>query len=101
MSTVGASHIVLDNAGVAWIGETNVKVIEVVLDMLAYGWSPAEIHFQHPGLSLGQIHAALGYYYDHQPLMDAEIAQWQASIELLRPEGESPIRQRLKAQGKI
>ncbi len=49
-------HIRLDNQGVAWIDGTNVKVIEVVLDRLAYGWSPEEIHFQHAAdLSLAQI----------------------------------------------
>ena len=40
-----------------------MKVTEVVLDKIAYGWSPEEIHFQHPHLSLAQIHAALTYYY--------------------------------------
>ena len=37
MSTVAASHIRRDSQGVAWIDDTNVKVIEVVLDRLAYG----------------------------------------------------------------
>jgi hypothetical protein len=40
-----------------------------VLDKLAYGWSPEEIHFQHPALSLAQIHAALSYYYENLPRM--------------------------------
>ncbi len=34
----------LDHRGVAWIAGTRVKVIEVVLDKIAYGWSPEEIH---------------------------------------------------------
>ena len=38
-------HIKLDEQGVAWIDDANVKVIEVVVDRLAYGWSPEEIHF--------------------------------------------------------
>ncbi len=33
-----------------------------------------EIHFQHPHLSLAQIHAALSFYYDHQRQFDAQIA---------------------------
>ena len=44
MSTIATSHIKRDPHGVAWINDTNVKVIEVVLDRLAYGWNP-EIHF--------------------------------------------------------
>jgi uncharacterized protein (DUF433 family) len=44
--------------GVASIGGSRTKVIEVVLDEIAYGWSPEEIHFQHPHLTLAQVHAA-------------------------------------------
>ncbi len=73
MTATFTTQIELDGRGVAWIGGANVKVIEVVLDKLAYGWSPEEIHFQHPHLSLAQIHAALTYYYENQPRLDAEI----------------------------
>lgn len=34
-----------------------------------------EIHRQHPHLSLGQIHAALAYYFDHRDELDAKIAE--------------------------
>jgi uncharacterized protein (DUF433 family) len=59
-------------------------VIEVVLDHLAYGWSPEEIHFQHTHLSLAQIHAALSYYHDHQTELDAEIQRQLAEAEALK-----------------
>lgn len=62
MSRIANTHIEIDERGVAWITGANTKVIEVVLDKLAYGWSAEEIHFQHQGLSLAQIHAALTYY---------------------------------------
>lgn len=95
-----APHVKRDDRGVAWIDDTNVKVIEVVLDRLAYGWSPEEIHFQHPGLSLAQIHAALSYYYDHQADLDTEIAGQQDEVRRLREQaGESPLVARLKASG--
>ncbi len=61
-----ATQIELDDRGIAWIAGTKVKVTEVVLDKIAYGSSPEEIHFQHPNLSLAQIHGALTYYYEHQ-----------------------------------
>ncbi len=96
------AHIRLDDRGVAWIDDTKTKAIEVVLDMTAHGWSPEEIHFQHPHLSLAQIHAALGYYYDHQAEMDAQIQRSVAEVERLRAEaGESPLRQRLRKMGKL
>ena len=67
------THVRVDKAGVAWIDNTNVKVIEVIVDHLAYGHSPDEIHLQHPHLSLAQVHAAFTYYFDHQTRLDAEI----------------------------
>ena len=73
MSTGLATHIDIDAMGVAWIAGANTKVKEVVVDKLAHGWSPEEIHFQHPHLSMAQIHAALAYYYDNQNRLDEEI----------------------------
>jgi uncharacterized protein (DUF433 family) len=98
----GTAHIVLDERGRGWIDDTNVKVIEVVLDKLA-GMSPEEIHAAYPGLfTLAQIHAALSYYYDHQAEYDAEIARQDEWVERLRAENQnSPIRQKLRAMGKI
>jgi uncharacterized protein (DUF433 family) len=93
-------HIRLDDHGVAWIDDTNVKVIEVVLDRLAYGWSPDEIHFQHADLSLAQIHSALAYYDDNQSRLGAEIAAQKHTVRRWRREaGQSPLVTRLKARG--
>ena len=98
MSTVETAHIRLDEAGVAWIDDTNVKVIEVALDHLAHGSSPEEIHFQYSHLSLAQIYAALSYYYDHQPEFDVGIEQQLQEVEpMMAKSGDSPFRQRLRA----
>jgi uncharacterized protein (DUF433 family) len=67
-----ATQIELDDRGMAWIAGTKVKVTEVVLDKIAYGSSPEEIHFQHPNLSLAQIHGALTYYYENQDKVDEQ-----------------------------
>jgi uncharacterized protein (DUF433 family) len=100
MTTVLSGHVRLDAQGVAWIDDTNVKVIEVVLDRMAYGWSPEEIHFQHPHLSLAQIHSALAHYFDHQAQLDAEIAGQSEQVGRIREQaGESPLAIRLKARG--
>ena len=69
------THIKRDERGVAWIAETNTKVIEVALDQIAYGWDAEEIHAAHPHLSLAQIHAALSYYHDHKGELDKTIQQ--------------------------
>lgn len=98
----GTTHIRADDCGVAWIDDTNVKVIEVVLDHLAYGWSAEEIHRQHPGLSLAQAHSALAYYYDHQDDFDAAIARSRETAEQLAAlAGDSPVQKRLRALGKL
>ena len=102
MQTTPTAHIHLDERGVAWIDDTNVKVVEVVLDKIASGSSPEEIHFQHPHLSLAQIHAALSYYYDHQQEIDTYIEQQLTWVEAMAAQaGDSPVRQRLRALGKL
>ena len=103
MLSTATAHIHLDHRGVVWIDNTNVKVIEVVLDKIADGLSPEEIHFQHPDLSLAQIHAALSYYYDHQIEIDAEIERQVQRVEALAPQAaiDSPFRKRMLAMGKL
>lgn len=91
------AHIFRDPAGVAWIDHTRVKVLEVVLDHVAYGWSAEEIHRQHSHLSLAQIHAALGYFYDHQAAFDVQMAQSLADADrVAAATTDSPLRRRLR-----
>jgi uncharacterized protein (DUF433 family) len=95
-------HIVFDQDGVPIITGTTMKVIELVLETQAYGWSPEELHFQHPYLSLGQIHSALAYYWDHQAELDRDIEQRLQKVDGLRQDkASSPLVERLKAKGLI
>ena len=48
LSETRYEHIVLSDARVPTIAGTNMKVVELVLGHLAHGWSPEELHFQHP-----------------------------------------------------
>lgn len=91
MTATSITQIELDREGVAWIGGTKVKVLEVVLDKLAYGWSPEEIHFQHLNLSLAQIHGALTYYYEHQEEVDAQIAARLCEADRLAQQMSDPV----------
>jgi uncharacterized protein (DUF433 family) len=95
------NHIRLDEAGRAWIDGTSYSVLDIVLDHLAHGWSPEEIHFQHYGeVSLARIHAALSYYFDHQKDLDAQIEAELREVAALRTRaGPSPLAARLKKQG--
>lgn len=96
MTAIFATQIEIDSSGVAWLAGTKVKVVEVVLDKLAHGWSPEEIHFQHPHLSLAQIHGALTYYYENQSALDTQMARTQQESMALAMEVSDPaFQQRL------
>lgn len=99
-ATIMYEHIELDAVGTPIITGTTMKVVELVIAHLAYGWSPAELHFQHPYLTLGQIHAALAYYWDHQEALDADIERrWQLSEQIRQEAGPSPLAAKLRTQG--
>ena len=80
------THIRRDDRGVAWIADSNIKVIEVAMDHVAYGWDAEEIHAAHPHLSLAQIHAALSHYHDHKSELDAEMKRQLDNYHRMRAE---------------
>ncbi len=93
-------HIVLNEAKVQIISGTNMKIVEIVLERLAFGWSPEELHFQHPYLTLGQIYSALAYHWDHQEEFDKDIEHRLEYVDQVqRSMGPSTLVSRLKAQG--
>lgn len=95
-------HIILDDHDIPFISGTTMKVIELVVEQHAYGWSPEELHFQHPHLKLGQIHSALAYYWDHKEALDRDIERRLQDIDQLqRTQKPSPLVARLKKQGLI
>jgi uncharacterized protein (DUF433 family) len=93
-------HIVVGEDGVPTIAGTTMKVVELVAERLAYGWSPEELQLQHPYLSLGKIHSALAYYWDHEEDLNREIEQGLQQMDQMRKAaGPSPLVKRLKSQG--
>jgi uncharacterized protein (DUF433 family) len=48
------------------------------------GDTPEDILELYPNLSAAQVYAALSYYYEHRPEIDAEIAAQNAEHERLR-----------------
>jgi len=100
LPTTTYEHVELDESGTPVISGTTMKVIELVMAQMAYGWSPEELHFQHPYLTLGQIYSALAYYWDHKEALDAEIERrWQWAERARREVGPSPLVAKLRAQG--
>lgn len=95
-------HIVLNQTGVPIIEGTNTKIVEIVAEMKAYGWSPEEIHFQHPYLSLGQIYSALAFYWDNAGEIDRDLKERLAKVEKIRARiGKSEIKEKLQTKGLI
>ncbi|MEQ8191450.1 MAG: DUF433 domain-containing protein [Candidatus Eremiobacterota bacterium] len=96
----GYEHIVVGDDMVPMISGTTTKVIELVMEHIAYGWSPEEIHLQHSYLSLGKIYSALGYYWDHVEQLNQDIAQRMQTVdEMQQGMKSSLLKQRLKARG--
>jgi len=90
-------HVELDGSGNPILAGTTMKIVELVMAQRAYGWSPEELHFQHPDLSLGQIHSALAYYWDHQEELDADIERRSRFAEQARlAAGPSPLAAKLR-----
>jgi uncharacterized protein (DUF433 family) len=84
-------HISLDERGIAYIAGTSIKVAAIAVDALTWGMTPQEIQENYSRLSLAQIHAALAYYYDHQPEIDAQLAAWDEEYEQLRSGQPNPL----------
>lgn len=93
-------HIVLNEDRVPSIAGTTMKMVELVVEQQVYGWSPEELHFQRPYLTLGQIHSALAYYWDHREELDHDIQRRLERLTALRRAAHpSPLVERLRAQG--
>ena len=103
MSIASINHIWLDSRNVAWIDQSNIKVIEIALERMAHGSSVEEIVEQHGGLlSLAQVHAALSYYYDYEAELVAEIERQLTVSDQLRSKSlSSPGRLKLKQRGQL
>ena len=96
------NHIVLNEKGVPVIRGTRHKVMQIVMDVQGYGWTPEEIHLNFPDLSLAQIHSALAYYWDNRDAIEKDIQEYidfsQRMREELRPYSIIPL---LKQKGVI
>jgi uncharacterized protein (DUF433 family) len=95
-------HIAIDENGVPWIPQANTKVVELVAKVRAYGWSPEELAYQLPHLTLGQIYSALAYYWDHAEEIDGDLVRRRQDIDAIRHDvGEHPLVAKLRARGQV
>ncbi len=95
-------HIVLDERDVPRIAGTTLRAIDLVEAKRANGWTPEQLHEQHPELTLGQIYSALAYYWDHQEELDAVSTARRQEIEQLKcTTRPSRLIERLRQDGRI
>jgi uncharacterized protein (DUF433 family) len=77
-----------------------IRVAQIVMDYLAYGWSVEEICRQHSYLLPAETHAAMGYYFDYQEEIDNEIqSEWEQSKKDKIQRLDSPFVVRMRARG--
>ena len=61
-----------------------IKVSHIAVSHERMGLSPDEIILNHPGITLGQVYAALSYYWDHREEIDADISAAREFTEEMR-----------------
>jgi uncharacterized protein (DUF433 family) len=82
--TLTYPHITFNAQGRPCIDGTRHRVIDIVADHVAHGYSAAQIVLHYPDLTPAQVHAALTYYYDHQEAMDAALIASYSQAEQQR-----------------
>lgn len=99
-TTSDHKYVQLNDVATPIISGSNMKVVELVTAQKAYGWSPEEIHFQHPYLSMSQIYSALAYYWDHKNELDADIERRLEQARQLKNNAETfLLADKLRSQG--
>lgn len=97
MNATAWPFVEVDEQGVAYVQGTTTRVVEVALDEVVRGRTPHKIHEAYPYLSLPQIHAALGYYHEHQDECDRQIEVARAKAEeMLEIVGGRALQEKLR-----
>jgi len=66
--------------GQAVIEGTRIRVKNVAV-LLKAGQTPQQILVQYPSLNMAKVHYAIGYYYEHQDEIEADIAADERNID--------------------
>jgi uncharacterized protein (DUF433 family) len=81
MKWTSSPHITSNPSGALYIDGICYRMIDIVADHVAHGYSAAQIVEQYPDLTPAQVHVVLTYYYDHQGEMDAALMAGYAQVE--------------------
>ena len=80
------------------IAGTRIRVQDVYVWHERQGLSPDEIVQQFPSLTLGDVYAALAYFWDHRAEVLGQMAEEAELIERSKRENPSLLRERLAAR---
>jgi hypothetical protein len=74
------------------------RVATIVMEYLAHGYSADEMVRQFPYLQISEVHSAMGYYFDHQDEIDAEILKTVDDLKAWNGQHQpAPVVLRLRA----
>ena len=98
MSGTAWPFIEIDERGRPTIQARGVTVLQLVREHVTYDWDAEQLRRQHPHLSLAEIYAALGYYYEHRAECDEMFDREEQRLEALKHQLVNPgLQERLKS----
>ena len=80
------------------IAGTRIRVQDVYVWHELQGQSADEIIANFPQLSLGDVHAALTYYFDHRDEIQQQMKVDDAFVEAIKQKNPSKLQEKLKAR---
>ena len=84
----GYPHIVFKNTGAPMIEGTRIKVQVIAIANQTWHLPPEGIKHEYPSLTLGEIHSALAYYWDHKDEIDQQIEDEKRFVDKMRRQNE-------------
>lgn len=98
MDNVIVQHIISKPdvlGGSPHIAGHRVRVLDIVVWHEKRGFSPDQIVDQFPGITLGDVYAALAYYFDHREEIETEFNQESRQISEEKPKYPSKFQQKI------
>lgn len=86
----GYRHIEIGASGVPLIAGTGYKVVPLLEQYKARGWTAEEFQQHYPDLTPAQLHSVLAYYYDHADELDRELQRRATCVAETRRQTPSP-----------
>jgi uncharacterized protein (DUF433 family) len=99
MPAVSTQHIVKTEnlcGGRACIAGHRIRVADIVVWHERRGYSPDEIITLFPGLTLGDVHAALAYYFDKREEIESDLRRDETQAAQMSAQSPSKLREKLR-----